>query len=140
MLVERFVLKGYMVGMNGTNVQWHSLDTYQVAQILDVDPSKGLSERQVRERQAKFGPNVFGELKGPSWQELFIAQFRSVVVLLLLIAAGISLLVGENLDALAILAAILLNAIIGFVTESGAEQALQALKQLSAPAADVVRH
>ncbi|MBI2953185.1 MAG: cation-transporting P-type ATPase [Chloroflexi bacterium] len=122
------------------NVHWHSLDPHEVAQILDVDPAKGLSESQVRDRQLKFGPNVFGDLKGPDWRELLIAQFRSLIMLLLLVAAGISFLLGENLDALAILAAILLNAFIGFATESHAEQALQSLKKLAAPAARVLRH
>ena len=119
---------------------WHSLGIDEACRILGVDPSKGLSEQQIRERQGQFGPNVFGEIKGPGKKELLLAQFRSLVVLLLLVAAVISLLLGENLDALAILAAILLNTLIGFATELRAEQALQALKKLAAPSAHLCRY
>lgn len=73
------MLNAVWITMKNMDVQWHSLDISQVSQLLGVDPSKGLDERQVRDRQARFGPNVFGELKGPSAIELFIAQFRSLV-------------------------------------------------------------
>lgn len=70
--------------MDVTKVPWHSLDPSEVAGVLDVDASKGLSEAQVRERRARYGSNVFGELRGPGVRELFIAQFRSLIVALLL--------------------------------------------------------
>ncbi|HEY3452028.1 MAG TPA: cation-transporting P-type ATPase [Myxococcales bacterium] len=114
---------------------WHLLTAQAVAEALEVDPSAGLSLAQVRDRLARHGPNALPEGHGPSALSLAGRQLRSFLVLLLLLAALLSFVLGERADALAILTAVLLNAIVGFVMDFRAERALASLQALSAPSA-----
>ena len=101
--------------------------------------SSGLSSAEARQRLAEFGPNLLAHEDGPSqWQRL-LGQFKSPVVLLLLVACVISALLGELADAIAIGAIVALNAVVGFVQEYRAERAMQALRAMTAPRARVVR-
>ncbi|MBI2863651.1 MAG: cation-transporting P-type ATPase [Chloroflexi bacterium] len=118
---------------------WHSLTADEVSRQLQVDPTVGLSAWQAKARLRRFGPNSFGQIKGPTDWELLVAQFKNIVMVLLLIATGISLLTGDVFDAVAIFTAILLSASIGFFTESRAERALEALRRLASPTARVLR-
>lgn len=122
-----------------SETKWHALPAEEVTSRLGVDPNVGLSESQVRIRQEKYGLNTIGEVKRPSNWELLAAQFKSLIILLLLVAAVISFAVGETPDGIAIMVAVLLNAGIGFATESRAERALEALGRLAAPTARVLR-
>src|SRR3989344_6021784 len=91
---------------------------------------QGLTSVQVAELQAKFGPNALRELpKEPIWKK-FLDQFKSFLIILLLIAVIISAALGEMLDAGVILAIVILNAILGFLQESKAENSLEALKKM----------
>lgn len=110
-----------------------------VARDLDVDADVGLTSEEAQQRLAKHGPNRLpqkGEVR--AWQ-ILIRQFQDVLIGILFIAAAISLLVGETTDAIAILAIIALNALLGFVQEWRAEQALAALRSMLAPTCEVVR-
>jgi Ca2+-transporting ATPase len=99
----------------------------------------GLTTHEARRRLRRFGPNrVADRGEAPLWR-LALAQFRSLVVLLLLAAAGIAWALGERAEAVAILAALVLNAIIGFVSEWRARVSLARLRALAAPEA-MVRH
>ena len=101
---------------------------------------QGLTSVQVAELQAKFGPNALRELpKEPIWKK-FLDQFKSFLIILLLIAVIISAALGEMLDAGVILAIVILNAILGFLQESKAENSLEALKKMVAPQARVMRN
>ena len=122
-----------------TETKWHSLSAEEVTRRLGVDPAVGLDERQARARLDRIGLNTIGEVKRPSNWKLLVSQFKSLVILLLLVAAAISFAVGETLDGIAIMVAVLLNAGIGFATESRAERALEALGRLAAPTAHVLR-
>jgi Ca2+-transporting ATPase len=117
-----------------------------VMAAVAADPRRGLTEEEARERLARHGPNELAkEEPPPAWKRL-LAQFRGPLNLLLLVATAVSLLVwtiegegGLPYEALTIVAVLLLNAVLGYVEEGRAEQALQALRRLSAAHAEVLR-
>jgi Ca2+-transporting ATPase len=117
---------------------WHALDPTDVAARLGARPS-GLSEQEALERLAEHGPNRLREDPPPSSLEILVHQFRSPLIYILLLAAGVTIIIGEHLDALVIAAVLALNATVGFVQERQAERSVRALMQLVAPRARVVR-
>ena len=118
---------------------WHSLSPESIARALDADPKRGLDEAEAARRLAEFGPNTLGDKSGPGWPEILIRQFRNILILILVIAAALSLAVGDVADALAIIAIVLLNGALGFAQEWKAERALAALKKMLSQRARVVR-
>ena len=119
--------------------EWHALSPAEVAKLLSVNPDGGLSDTEARGRLARVGANVVGEhTETPLWR-LALAQFRSLVVLLLLAASVIAAALGERVESVAILAALLLNAGIGFFTEWRARISLAKLRALTVPQALVRR-
>ena len=121
------------------NVAWHTLAVTAAAVRLGSDPARGLTEAEASRRLEQFGLNRLTELHGRSALAILRAQFQNLIVLLLLTAAAIAFALGENVEAVAILIVIVLNAAIGFLTEWKAEQALAALQKQSVPVAHVVR-
>jgi Ca2+-transporting ATPase len=101
--------------------------------------SDGLSEAEARKRLEHFGPNALHISKPRSAWAILLAQLRSVVVLLLVAAAGIALLTSDVLDASAIGAVLVINTVLGFVMELRARRAMEALLHLQVPKAVVVR-
>jgi Ca2+-transporting ATPase len=99
----------------------------------------GLSPGEARARLAVNGPNRLAEQAGESPLRLLARQFTDLLILVLAVAAAISGLLGEWLEAAAILAIIVLNGIIGFLQEYRAGKALEALKRMTAPSARVIR-
>ena len=124
----------------------YRLAVADVMSAVDVDPRRGLTLAEVEARRARHGPNELAvEVPVPAWKRL-LAQFRGPLTLLLLVATAVSLLVWTierdsplPYEALTILAVLLLNATLGYVQEGRAEQALQALRQLSVAHAEVLR-
>lgn len=122
------------------------LSSQDVVVALGTDPLRGLSEPDARRRLERDGANALTpEAPVPEWRK-FVAQFTSVLVLLLILAAGISsvlwLVERESTlpyEALAILAVVLLNAIMGYVQESRAASAVAALRRMAAAQARVIR-
>jgi Ca2+-transporting ATPase len=104
-----------------------------------VDPERGLSMAQVADARARHGLNRLDEPRRSSSLARFGAQFRSLVVALLVAAAVIAWALGERIDTAAILAIVVLNAALGFVQEERAARALDALRNLARPSARVVR-
>ncbi len=100
---------------------------------------KGLTEEEARRRLSLFGPNELEAARKDSPLKLFLKQFANLLILILLIAAGISFFVGDALEAVVILLIVLACAVLGFVQEWKADQALAALKELAAPEATVIR-
>jgi Ca2+-transporting ATPase len=99
----------------------------------------GLSSEEVRTRLERYGPNRLEVARpAPAWR-ILLDQFRSVVVILLVVAAGIAWALADTADAVAIAAVLVINAGLGFVTELRARRAMEALKQLDVPRAVVVR-
>ena len=119
--------------------EWHTLSPAEVLKLLTVDPDAGLSADEARRQLERVGPNVVGEHPDTPLWRLVLAQFRSLVVLLLLAASAIAATLGQHVEALAILAALLLNAGIGFVTEWRARISLAKLRALTVPHALVRR-
>ena len=102
--------------------------------------AEGLSEQEVSRRLARYGPNRLATQPPPSfWQKLW-DQFNNFVVWLLIVAAVISAALGDWVEAAAIVAIVLLNAILGIIQESRAEEALAKLREMAAPEAHVIRN
>jgi P-type Ca2+ transporter type 2C len=118
---------------------WHALDVGHVSALLGTDAELGLTSAEARRRLARVGPNRVGEGRDEPLWRLALAQFRSLVVLLLLAGAAIALALGESVEGLAILAALVLNAGIGFVTEWRARRSLARLRALVVPSARALR-
>lgn len=118
---------------------WHSLDEQQVARQLDTSLQSGLSADQAVERLAQEGPNELEEAPRPGFMQLVLRQFRDFIVLILIGAAAISAVLGDLEEAVAIMAIVVLNAVLGVIQEQRAEEALAALRKLAAPEALVLR-
>ncbi|HEY5983689.1 MAG TPA: cation-translocating P-type ATPase, partial [Anaerolineales bacterium] len=128
------------VGNVGTIEQtaWHALDMDQVLDDLQVRET-GVTAHEAEERLERFGPNQLQEGKPTSFLATLWEQLNNFVVLLLIAASAVSALLGEWVDAAAIMAIVVLNTVLGIVQERRAEQALAALKRLAAPEAHVMR-
>lgn len=122
-----------------TKLIWHTQTIQQVCDTLEVTPDSGLSETDIINRRSKFGTNELIEhgLRNP-WYILF-DQFREAMVVVLIIAAIISVVVSDWKDAVAIVVIVVLNAALGFIQEYRAEKAMAALKQMAAPVVKVRR-
>lgn len=130
-------------------------DAQAVAASLGVDPNTGLSQAEAERRLAQYGPNELASAPPvPKWKK-FLAQFKDPLVYLLLAATGISLIAwfiekanaapgaegGEILpfDAIVIVLILIVNAVLGYIQESKAEEAVEALSQMTAPQTNVLR-
>ena len=100
---------------------------------------RGLTPEEAGKRLKEHGPNELMEKPRPGFLRMLLSQFNNFLVIILIIAAVVSLLMGEIIDALAITVIVVLNAVVGVVQESKAEAALAALKRMAAPNAQVVR-
>jgi P-type Ca2+ transporter type 2C len=118
---------------------WHQLTAETLLSQLGTSATTGLSSQIAQQRLAQQGPNQLPDAQPPARFCLLLAQFNSLPVLLLAIAAGISLATGNFTDAGVILGVVLINAVIGFVTEAHADRVIRSLQQLSQPLAWVLR-
>ena len=110
-----------------------------VARELDTDGARGLSRDEAAARLLSFGPNELVErARVPAWR-LFAGQFANTMILVLAAAAVITAVIGDRKDTVVIGAIIVLNAVVAFVQEYRAEQAMAALRRLTAEEAHVVR-
>ncbi|MBB6677216.1 calcium-translocating P-type ATPase, SERCA-type [Cohnella lubricantis] len=119
---------------------WHQLTEDELAKSLATDIKGGIAPEEAERRLNEHGPNELAERQGESPIKLFINQFKDFMVLVLVGATVVSGLLGEMLDALTIIAIILINGVLGFLQEYRAERSLKALKELSAPSAKVMRN
>ena len=117
----------------------HAVAVGELLARLGSEPDRGLSETEAAARRAEYGPNELAEAPPPPLWRKVVAQLTEAVVLVLLAAAVLSAGIGQWADALAILAIVVLNTILGVYQEQRAEHALAALRKLSAPLAKVVR-
>ena len=118
---------------------WHTLSVEETAQRLETNVTHGLTRAEAALRYMQQGSNALSGAKQRSTLSIFVHQFRSLIVVLLLAAGGVALALGENIEAVAILIVIVVNAVIGFVTEWKAEAALDALRKQTVPVAHVLR-
>ncbi|WP_199617819.1 calcium-translocating P-type ATPase, SERCA-type [Paenibacillus alkalitolerans] len=122
-----------------TQKPWYQLDTEELCDIHGLNPEQGLSAADADRRREELGANELSEGARISPLTLFLNQFKDFMVLVLMGATLISGLLGEYLDAITILAIIVINGLLGFIQEFRAERSLRALKELSAPTAKVLR-
>ncbi len=118
--------------------EWHALKAEDVLKHLEVQDA-GLSSAEVEKRLQYYGQNQLREAPRPGFLALLWAQLNNFVVILLIVASVISALLGDYVEAAAIMAIVVLNSVLGIVQEQRAEQALAALKKLAAPDAQVLR-
>ncbi|MFN3194066.1 MAG: cation-translocating P-type ATPase [Aureliella sp.] len=126
-------------GDSGTVVPWHAMSADEVVLQLASDEKSGLTRSEVTERQAIYGANTLQDRRTHPWYQVLVRQFRDILILILVVAAGISLAVGELTDALTILAIVLLNGLLGFFQEWKAERAIAELRVLLGQTASVIR-
>ena len=120
-------------------VFWHALEPHEVLEQLEVPQETGLTSAEAAARLDKHGPNELTEKKRTTFLQMLWAQINSFVIWLLIGAAVISALLGDWVEAGAILLIVVLNAVMGIVQESRAEASLAALKKMAAPEAQVLR-
>lgn len=120
-------------------MKWHEMRAEDVEEQINSDLKAGLSEKEAKNRLLQFGTNELQEAERPNAFLLFLEQFKDFMVVVLLAATLISGLLGEYIDAVAIIAIVIINAFLGFFQERKAEKSLQALKELSAPQVTVLR-
>jgi len=118
---------------------WHLLTGPDVCKRFGTSPKDGLSAEEAARRLAQYGPNELAEAPRPSFLQRLWGQFNSFLVILLIVAAIVSVALGDYLESGAILAIVVLNAVLGLIQEGRAEAALEALTKLAAPEAQVIR-
>jgi Ca2+-transporting ATPase len=118
---------------------WHSRPVDDVAKGLETDLDAGLTSDEAKARLERYGLNELAETPRPGFWQLLLRQFRDFVVVMLIVAAAVSFMLGETVEAGAILAIVILNAVLGVIQENKAEEALAALKKMAAPDARVIR-
>lgn len=118
---------------------WHTHPSDALVTELRTSVEGGLSDEEARQRLQQEGPNELPEAPPPSLLKLFLSQFTSVIVWVLIGAAAVSGLLEDWLDAAAILAIVFLNGLLGFIQEFRAERSLAALKRMSVAMARVMR-
>ncbi len=118
---------------------YYQQDVEQVLATLQTDPHDGLSSAEAKRRLEQYGLNELVEKGAKSALQIIWDQLKELMVVILIVAAAVSFLLGETTDAVIILAIVVLNAAIGFTQEYRAEQAIAALKKLAVPTVKVRR-
>jgi cation-transporting ATPase F len=118
---------------------WHHLAVPEVLRLLESDPQTGLDTFEVQHRQRRFGPNVLTPKRGKSPLVRFMLQFKNPLILILLVSSVITVFIKDPVDAVIIFAVVLINAVIGYVQESRAEKAIEALAQAMTTETTVIR-
>ncbi len=126
-------------------MMWETLRKEEVLRKLKTDLKHGLSQEEVKKRQAKDGKNKLRDKPKESLMMRFIKQFNDFMIIILIIASIVSVVVsnlqGENdyMDAIIIIAIVVLNAIMGVIQEAKAEKSIEALQSMTPPKAKVIR-
>ena len=109
---------------------WHNLSIAETTQIFNIDLKQGLSLEQVKENQEKFGFNQLPQKKPLSQMKIFLDQFKSILIYILIISEIITLILKEWTDAVVIFFAIALSTVVGYIQERKASNALRELKKV----------
>ncbi len=120
-------------------IPWNLLAPQRVLQLTGTSPKEGLTPAEAARRLAVYGPNQLVQRSGKSVLEMLLGSFQGFMSKLLLGAAAVSFVVGGTTDALVITTIVILQAGLETLQEYRAEKSLEALKELSAPAAEVIR-
>jgi len=120
-------------------IPWYARPGAEVAERFGVEPERGLDPAEAAARLARAAPRPLQQAERPRWLRLLVRQFESVLILILAVAAVVSVLIGDVADAIAIVAILALNGVLGFVQEWRAESAVRALRRMLAPGCKVLR-
>jgi len=120
-------------------LEWYNKSKEEVLKELSTNEFEGLSNQEAGQRIEKYGRNELKAQPKKTFLQKLIAQFKDFLIIILIVAAGISAAVGEVQDAFVILAIVIMNAVMGIVQEGKAEKSVEALQKMSAPEAKVLR-
>jgi P-type Ca2+ transporter type 2C len=118
---------------------WHMLQPTELFGKLQTDPQNGLSQADAEERLQEYGTNELKEGERTTFFQMIVDQLNNFIVIVLIVSSILSGVLGDWIEAGAIIAIVILNAILGVVQEKQAEEALAALRKLAAPDAHVIR-
>ncbi len=135
---ERSTESAAQLDKTATRMPW-TQTPHEVVAALSTDAHAGLTAEEAARRLQEQGPNQLTEARGKSPWRLFAEQFKGIVIWVLIAAAILSGIMGELVDAVVIVAIIVLNAVLGFAQESRAERSLAALRRMSNPVCRVMR-
>ncbi|RAK08178.1 Ca2+-transporting ATPase [Halanaerobium saccharolyticum] len=111
----------------------------EIIKKFNTDLTQGLKESELKKKQEKYGKNKLRESRGVSFWQILFNQIKDLIIIILIISAALAFLIGDNLEGFAILAVIVFNTIIGFVTEYQAQKAVASLKNVLSKKALVLR-
>ena len=124
----------------GLMSKWYQQEATAVTRALDTDPVGGLDKTEAHRRLAEDGPNELRASRRISPWHILGDQFKNILIIILLIATGLSAFLGHGVEAVAITVIVLFAVVLGFVQEFRAERAIEALRQMAAPTATVLRN
>ena len=119
-------------------MEWYTKPHEEIFKLYETGP-EGLTPEKVESQRQKYGENSVGDADAVNYWQIALHQIKSPLIFILLIAAAVTVILGEFADSLVILAVIFLNGIIGFVQEVKAEQSVRSLQQMVTPKALVTR-
>lgn len=119
--------------------QWYQLSISDALNQLNTNPDRGLSQTEAEQRLVEYGPNELQASGRISPWTILLEQFKNVLIIILLVAVGLSAFLGESIEAIAIAVIVLFAVLLGFAQEYRAERAIDALRQMAAPTATVIR-
>src|ERR687893_2146710 len=122
----------------GQGSAWHALTVEENFRRLKAAPG-GLAADEAARRLAEFGPNELQAAGRVSPWAILLGQFKNVLIVILLLATALSAFLGHGVEAIAITVIVLFAVVLGFVQEYRAERAIEALREMSAPTATVIR-
>ena len=125
---------------NSTNETWYQFSSLESANRLGSDLVRGIDKDEAASRLEKFGSNELVEKQGRTAWKILLEQFTNLLTIILIVAAIISVFLGDEIEAVVILIIIILNGILGFTQEFRAEKAIAALKRMSVPLVNVRRN
>ncbi|HVI83124.1 MAG TPA: cation-transporting P-type ATPase, partial [Chthoniobacterales bacterium] len=121
------------------STSWHQVRVGEIAPLLETDLLNGLSAAEVKFRLKEYGPNKITEKAGtPPWKR-FLLQFHQPLVYILLVASGLTVLLGEFVDGAVIFGVVFILGVIGYIQETKAEGAIRALSRMVVAEATVRR-
>lgn len=118
---------------------WHTLEAGECISQLESDQSSGLTQKEVEVRTEKYGKNALPLEKGTSAIMRFLIQFHNILIYVLIGAAVLTGILGHWIDTFVIMGVVLVNALVGYIQEGKAEQALAQLQKMLSPTANVLR-
>ena len=116
--------------MKSLKFLWHNLSIQETAQVFSIDIKEGLSEKQVKTNQEKFGFNQLPQKKPLSQLQIFLDQFKNILIYILIISGIVTLILKEWADMIIIFFAVILSTVVGYIQEKKASNALRELKKV----------